>query len=314
MSGLLDELGKRLADRWLPLLVLPGAFYLAVAIAAHTLGQSHPFDLHLLTTRVIAWAKAPAATSIGGQVLLLAAVLAGSAAVGLAAQALGTLAERLTLAVGWKTWIPPLRQIAQGRVKSRQSRWDAEHATYSRLYQLARQDNDSSPAERAERAERYAAYRARTRIAPERPARPTWSGDRINAVDARLRRDLHLDLRTIWPGLWLTLPGTARSEITAARQALASATTLSAWAVLYAPLVGWWWPASLIAIAVAVSGWHRTRTSADAYATLLEASSRLYARDLAHHLGVDHSQPLGQQTGDSLTAALHTQPPLAPGS
>jgi hypothetical protein len=100
MNGLLDELGKRLADRWLPLLVLPGALYLAVAIAAHTLGQSRPFDLHHLTTQVIDWAKSPAATTVGGQVVLLAAALAGSAAAGLAAQALGSLAERATLAAG----------------------------------------------------------------------------------------------------------------------------------------------------------------------------------------------------------------------
>jgi hypothetical protein len=322
MGGLLDELGKRLADRWLPLLVLPGAFYLAVAIAAHTLGQSHPFNLHRLTTQVIAWAKTPVAASAGGQVVLLAAALAGAAAAGLAAQALGTLAERLTLAAGWSTWIPPLRQLAHSRVENRQRRWDAEHDTYSRLYQHALEDNQpalngddpesAEQAEQAEQAERHTAYRARTRIAPERPARPTWSGDRIYAVNVRLKRDLHLDLPTIWPGLWLTLPDTARSEITTARQALASATALTAWAVLYALLAGWWWPASLIAVILAVTGWHRTRTSVGAYATLLEASTRLYARDLAHHLGVDQPMSSGKQAGESLTAALHTEPPLAP--
>ena len=78
MGGFLDELGKKLADRWLQLLVLPGAFYLAVAIAARTLGQSRPFDLHRLITQVIAWAKTPAATTVGGQVVLLAAALAGA--------------------------------------------------------------------------------------------------------------------------------------------------------------------------------------------------------------------------------------------
>jgi hypothetical protein len=208
MGGLLNELGKRLADRWLPLLVLPGAFYLAVAITARTLGQSRPFDLHRLIAQVIAWAKTPAATTVGGQVVLLAAALAGSAAAGLAAQAVGSVAERLTLAAGWSTWMTPLRQFAGTRVESRQRRWDEKHAAYSRHHNLARESNDPDP------GERHAAYRARTRIGPERPARPTWSGDRINAVDARLTRDLHLDLATIWPALWLTLPGTARTEIT----------------------------------------------------------------------------------------------------
>ena len=310
MGSFLDELGKKLADRWLQLLVLPGALYLAVAIAARTFGQSRPFDSHRLTTQVIAWAKSPAATTAGGQVVLLAAALAGATAVGLTAQALGSLIERLTLAASWRTWIPPLRQLAAKRVDDRQRRWDTQHATYSRLYWLALDDDHDL----AKRTERYAAYGARTRIAPERPERPTWSGDRINAVDIRLMRDLHLSLPAIWAGLWLIMPGPARTELTAARQALASATTLTAWAVLYALLVGLWWPAALIAIILAVTGWHRTRAGADAYATLLEASTRLYARDLARHLGVARAQSLDQQTGDSLTATLHSEPPPAPKS
>ena len=54
-------------------------------------------------------------------------------------------------------------------------------------------------------------------------------------------------------------PRSARTEITAARQALASAATLTAWAVLYLILAGLWWPAALIAIILAVTGWHWTR-------------------------------------------------------
>ena len=310
MGGFLDELGKKLADRWFQLLVLPGAFYLAAVVAAHTLGQSRPFDLHRLTTQVIAWAKTPAATTVGGQVVLLAAALAGATAAGLIAQALGSLIERLTLAADWRTWKPPLQQLAGKRVDDRQRRWDTQHATYSRLYWLAL-DDDRDP---VKREERYTAYRARTRIAPECPERPTWSGDRINALDVRLKRDLHLNLPAIWAGLWLTFPGPARTEITTARQALASATTVAAWAVLYALLAGLWWPAALIAVILAVTGWHRTRAGADAYATLLEASARLYARDLARHLGVDHAGSLDQQTGDSLTATLRSEPPPAPKS
>jgi hypothetical protein len=306
MGGFLDELGKKLADRWFQLLVLPGALYLAVAIAARTLGQSRPFDLHQLITQVIAWAKTPAATTVGGQVVLLAAALAGAAAVGLASQTLGSLIERVTLAAGWRTWMPPFLQLAGRRVGRRQSRWDSQHAIYSDHYNRAQQGNDPDP------AERRAAYRARTRIAPERPERPTWTGDRINAVDVRLTRDLHLDLPTVWAALWLTLPDPARTEITAARQALASATTLTAWAVLYALLAGLWWPAVLIAIILAVTGWHRTRAGADAYATLLEASTRLHAGDLGRQLEADQVPSVKQRTGESITATLHTEPPPLP--
>ena len=125
--------GRKLADRWLQLLVLLGALYLAMAVAARALGQSRPFDLHRLTTQVIAWDKTPAAAAVGGQMVLLA----GAAAAGLAAQALGSLAGRLTLAAGWSAWIPPLRQLAAKRVHGRRSRWDTGHATYSNHHNQA---------------------------------------------------------------------------------------------------------------------------------------------------------------------------------
>ncbi len=86
---------------------------------------------------------------------------------------------------------------------------------------------------------------------------------------------------------------------------------LSAWAALYLGLAVWWWPAMVIALLVGISGWRRTRTSADAYATLLEAITRLYTRELAERLGLDASGPLTAQAGDALTRLLtHSQPPL----
>ncbi|MEV5750749.1 hypothetical protein AB0L00_23245 [Actinoallomurus sp. NPDC052308] len=243
MGGFLGELGKKLAERWLSLLVLPGALYLAVFIVARTLGHRHALDVHRLTGRVTAWAKAPSAVTTGGQLVLLAAALAGAAGVGLAAQGLGSAAERLALAADWRTWPRPLRLLAQRRVERRRARWDAEHARYHRLYAEAEQALKQTGT-RLDPADRHAAYQAWTRIGLERPDRPTWSGDRVNAAATRLRRDLNLDLPTVWPNLWLHLPETARTEVTAARAALARATTLAGWAVLYAPLVWWWWPAS----------------------------------------------------------------------
>ncbi|MFF1651616.1 hypothetical protein [Streptomyces sp. NPDC058240] len=104
MGVLLSQLGTKLAERWLSLLVLPGALYLAVAATGHTLGHLHPFDLARLTHQITAWARHPAASTVGGQVVLLAAILAGAAAAGLVAQALGLLTERLCLAADWSTW------------------------------------------------------------------------------------------------------------------------------------------------------------------------------------------------------------------
>lgn len=310
MGGMLTELGKKLAERWLSLLVLPGALYLAIAATAHTLGHTRPFDLHRLTGQITEWASAPAAGTVGGQVVLLAAVLAGAAAIGLAAQAVGSLAEHLHLAADWHIWPAGARHLAEGATKSRRTRWDTAAGDWHRH----RDDAGAARTRgtRAAPAAREAAYAAMTRISAERPDRPTWSGDRIHAVAVRLERDYHLDLATLWPHLWLILPDTVRTEITAARQTLVRATTLTAWAFLYLPLAVWWWPATAITAVLAATSWRRTRTAADTYATLMEAAARLHARDLADRLGLEPAGPLTQESGDTLTRHLIPSQPSRP--
>ncbi|WP_405829284.1 hypothetical protein [Streptomyces sp. NBC_00105] len=310
MSVLLGELSKKIAERWLSLLVLPGALYLAVAATAHVLGHAHALDLARLTARVTGGAKAPIATTAGGQVVLLAAVLAGAAAVGLAAQGLGSLVERGTLAAGWRAWPSPFRQLADRRVSRRRDRWRAQHAIYHQQFELARAALVNGV--HLDPRVRHTAYRARTRIAVELPDRLTWSGDRVHATAVRLDRDYTLDIATVWPYLWLHLPEPVRAEITTARQELARATTLGGWALLYAPLTAWWWPAAALTAVIAVTAWQRTRTATDTHALLVEATARQYAGDLARHLGIEHAGPLTPHLGDALTRLLFTQPPPRP--
>ncbi|WP_369263627.1 hypothetical protein [Streptomyces sp. R35] len=313
MGGLLSELGKKLADRWLSLLVLPGALYLAVASAAQALGHAHPFDLSRLSSQITASANAPAARAAGGQVVLLLAVLAASAAVGLAAQALGSIAERVYLAADWHTWPSPIRNTINSRVSGRQRSWDAA----ARIWHRQREEAARTLAiggRRSDHTQRQAAHRAMTQIATERPTRPTWSGDRIHAAAVRLERDHQLDLATVWPHLWLILPDSARTEITTARQTLTRATTLFAWALLYLPLTAWWWPAATISVALTLTGRIRTRTAIDTYALLLEAATRVHAGDLARHLGFTLAGPLTPEMGDKLTRFLAPSPPPPPQS
>lgn len=313
MSSFLSELGSRLADRWLSLLILPGALYLAVAAAAGVLGWGHALDLHLLITTLTAWAKAPPATTAGGQVVLVAGVLAGAAAVGLTAQALGAGAERLALAADWRRWPRPMRRLAQHRVDHRRAAWQAAHADYHRLYELANQADLAGTALDPDQHERrHAAFQLRTRISLEQPDRPTWSGDRVYAPTVRLRRDLNLNLPTVWPALWLQLPDTARTEISTARQDLARATTLAGWVPLYAPLVWWWWPALPIALLLAAIAWRRTRNAVDTYALLIEAAVRLYTRDLAQQLGIDPNGAKLPNLGATITHHLLSQPAAPP--
>ncbi|AZP14898.1 hypothetical protein EJC51_01265 [Streptomyces aquilus] len=306
MSGFLGQLGQKLAERWLTLLVLPGALYLASAACARALGQTHPIAVNRLSGHVTAWSHSRTAATTAGQVLVLAGVLAGAAAAGLAAQALGSAIERGVLAADWRQWPFPVRDIAARRTASRRARWDALHEEYSALYRAAGPTGTTVTDE--DRDRRLATWHRKTRIAAERPERPTWSGDRINTAAVRLKRDRHLDMGTLWPHLWLTMPETTRTQITDARQDLTRATTLGGWTVLYAALTWWWWPAAVLAGVLTAVARHRIRAATDTYATLLEAAARLHTGELAAALGVSDADSTAE-SGDVVMSLLRPLPP-----
>jgi hypothetical protein len=271
LAGFGGQLGKNLADKWLGLLALPGALFLAVVATARALGQPNALDVSLLVRQVTTWAHDPAVTTVGGQVVLLLAALAMSVAVGLVARVLGAAIERVVLAADWNSWPRPAHALARRRTLARQSRWDEAHRDYSARWAEAAHamalNRQLEPDTR-----RHAALRARTSVAMERPDRPTWSGDRIHGVSVRLLRDHRLDLALLWPHLWLVLPDQERNEITAARTAMTRGTELGAWAVLYAPVTYLWWPAGVIAALLGMTARLRTRAATDSYARLVEAA------------------------------------------
>lgn len=138
--------------------------------------------------------------------MLLAAVLAGAAAAGLAAQSLGTVVERAALAAGWRAWPWPFGDLAERRVGQRQRRWDAVREEYETLRLRERAPD---PADRPRPRERYLAARKCERISVERPERPTWSGDRIHAAAVRLDQQYAM-------GEWSGLVGDAAALTLAA--------------------------------------------------------------------------------------------------
>ena len=335
MSGFWSGLTGKLAEKWLTLLVLPGALYLATATTAHILGHTHALGLHRFIITLTTWAKNPTATTTGGQIVLIIGVLLAAAATGLLVQALAAVTEQLTLATGWQTWPRPLRGIAARRTRARRTAWNTAHTRYHQLDTqletltnsptahpstpssadiLTRSCGDLAAADLAAdtRRQRDAAFRERVRISLEEPQRPTWSGDRIDAVTVRLERDFHLHLPTLWPYLWLTLPDTARTELTTARTQLTQATTLLAWTPVYLTLTLWWWPAFFLAAGIALTGRRRLHTAADTYAQLLEATTRLHLTTLADHLGIDTTHMKPHDLGQTLTHRFHTQPPPPP--
>ncbi len=309
MSGLWSELGKKLAERWMTLLVLPGTLYVAIATIAVYLGQRRALDIGLLVRTIGDTARSPTVSTAGGQAILLIAILVGAAMVGLLIQAMGTITERIVLAADWEIWLRPLAALAGRAVRRRGRRWDAAHL---RHYDLDRRALAPNPQDRPPALKLSRAARARSRIALERPRRPTWSGDRIHAAALRLYRDYHLDLATVWPFIWLVLPDRAREEVTQTRASLTRATNLSAWSMLYFPLGIRWWPAFVIGAVLATASRTRIRATVDAYAAILEATTRLYATTLATDLGVAHAGSLTTELGAALTRAVRRSSPPPP--
>ncbi|MEV4313055.1 hypothetical protein [Actinocrispum sp. NPDC049592] len=310
MGGLLTELGKKLAERWLSVLVLPGALYLAAMITAVVLGHGHPFEPRRLTDRLSQATTAANAPSAAGLIIvLLIGFLLAAAACGLAAQALGAVAQRLWLAVDWQNWPPPLWQAAGALTRRRRVRWDHAMEEYQRIREevAAARALAWTDGTRAETPSLAAAYRPVSRISAGAPERPTWMGDRLNGVSTRLADELDLDLAVVWPYLWLAAPDTTRSEITAARESLDRATTLAGWGLLYLVVGAFWWPCLLVAVVVMLTAWRRGRAATDTYALLIDATVRMRSAGLAQDLGLPHEGPLTRETGWALTTLLRNQ-------
>ncbi|MEU0666710.1 hypothetical protein ABZ508_13200 [Streptomyces lavendulocolor] len=292
MNAFLAELGKKLAERWVSLLVVPGALFVALAATGSALGHRHALDRRLLGRAVEELATHYDRRPVSA-VLLFVAVLAAAAVVGLLARALGTVVERAWLISG-PAWLT-------GRlVRRRQDRWTiaasraaagraaaAEQAPAGRAAAAEQAASGRAAAAEQAAADRAALAEERNAIALTRPARATWIGDRLRGVGVRVHAQYGLDFPFAWPRLWTLLPEACRNDLIAAREALACAATQSGWGLLYLCLGLVWWPAAAAGAALMLLGWRRGREAAANLADLTEATVDLYAADLALLLGVD---------------------------
>ncbi|MER5542696.1 hypothetical protein ABT072_09615 [Streptomyces sp. NPDC002589] len=124
MASFLTELGKRFAEKWFALLVLPGLVFVVVASGAVVLGQRRwadvgriPADVH----RIHAAAGQHDATTV---VLLSCVVLSGSVAAGLLARGLGHAVARLWLGEWWPA------PLARRLIARRRRRWSNAQRRY----------------------------------------------------------------------------------------------------------------------------------------------------------------------------------------
>lgn len=285
-----EELAKRLAERWLALLVLPGALFLVVAVVGEWQGQGTALDWARFRRGVHEVTLALPRLSVGMQVVLLVITLLGAAGAGLAVQALAGV-TRLVWLGRWP------RRLLRWRVRTRRQRW-LDLVERRRFLSVEHPDRDEDVDLLAERA---------NRIALAEPGRPTWMGDRVHAVERVALARFGLDLTFGWPRLWLVLPDTVRAEITAAEAGFASAVATGTWSLPYLALAIAWWPAAVVGVAFGVTGWSRARAAIGDLGALSEAAVDLHGRTLALALGVgdvDEKGPLTTEQGRKITAIV----------
>lgn len=273
VNAFLEEAGRKLAERWLSLLVLPGVLFLGAVAVGLTLRHRHWNDTGRLADAGRRLAATPGTQGTVALTLLLITVLLLAAAAGLAARGTASAIQQVWLGL----WPPPGRNPARLLVRWRQRRWQRLHDRYA---ELVTAPGSATPGE----AEAVAA--ARNRISVGRPSRATWMGDRIAATEARVDGQYAIDLYATWPRLWLVVPDANRAELRAANDRLQETTALAAWGVLYLVLGAWWWPAAVVGVASVLVGWRRSRVACDGLAELIEATVDVHARTLATATGV----------------------------
>jgi hypothetical protein len=291
MSIVLAELGKKYAERWVSLLVLPGLLFVAAVLTTTTL--DHSLDVGRLTSTVERMA-ASVSRRPGDLALAVAVIPVLSAAAGLAATVLAKLVARLW----FEPW--PALPLTTPLVNRRTRRWNAA----AQEFNAVRDDTASvsAPGYQA-RLDSLAAKRNAVSLGP--PERPTWMGDRLRSVSTRVWSWYRLDLEFAWPRLWLLLGDGEQESIRAAHTRLDSTVTLAGWGVLYTMLTVWWWPSMLVGAILVVVSHRQARAAVDTLAHLVEGSFDLHAADLARALGFEVAPgTLSPTVGAEVTAHL----------
>jgi hypothetical protein len=144
----LSELGKKLADKWLTLLVLPGLMFLGTLSAALLVGHTHWHDIGKLRSgleRAVGTAPRPA-VEVG---LAAVGLLLLAAAAGLLARALAAVVESV-----WVGQWPGVLSNASLTLSRRRHRWQSasRHFNLEALKPATEQDEEELHHQAAVRA------------------------------------------------------------------------------------------------------------------------------------------------------------------
>jgi hypothetical protein len=292
VTAFLEQLGAKIADRWLANLLLPGFLWLCCAVAAAQLGWSHAVDPHA----VASLARGIAGERTAAQALLLVAgTLGASAAAGLAAAGLAAVLRRAWTLPGA---VMPARWLRQQRRRRWKAANDIAAGHGSDIL------NAVDPAAATTWPEFRDAMARRDAIGLERPERPTWIGDRWLATGTRIRRAYGLDLTVVWPRLWTVLPDALRNDIATAQLAYKESSTTVSWAVFYGGVGLFWGPALIVAAGLAMTGVLQARDATRNLCELVESACDLYGHSLAGQLHVSCPGPVTPEVGKEINALL----------
>jgi hypothetical protein len=265
MTGLLTEVGKRVATRWFLGVLLPGLLLVAVAYCAAVLGHRHALDIDALNGA--AERTADSGRSRPARLVVEIALALGLAGLlGVAARGTGRLVQRF--------WLRE-RHLLPGSARSRWSRQSRELAAAKR--------------------------RGIDPVRAYLPRRPTWMGDRVRLIEARVRAQYRFSATLVWPRIWLLTPDQVHAPIGNARTRFDDACVLAGWATLYVLVGVCWWPAALAGLVTALTAVRRARVALDEFGTLVESAIDLHWRALAAALGITIA---GQEISEAEAALI----------
>ncbi|MFJ3714331.1 hypothetical protein [Streptomyces sp. NPDC090057] len=307
MTTFLQELSKKAAERWATVLLGPGLLFVVCVIVANHQGFDHALDLDQLRAYVRAVATDKAHQKPGGLAVAAGVVLVGSAAAGLAAASAGRLVERAWTPTGPRWYVGLLTRL-------RTRCWDrVDRALTEAVREAGRQVardrvRGLAPDRTFPAVERLRARR--TALSPRRPDRPTRSAQRMEDAAWRVERSYGLNLAEVWPHVWAVADGQVRDDIQILQDNYAAAGRLVAWsaALLGLTAATGWWPAAVLAAALATVALRRGRAAIDTLAVLVGAAVDLYVRDVAERMGVACPEPFTATGAARLQAILRPEP------
>jgi hypothetical protein len=290
VSDFFGELAKRLGERWLSLLAIPGVLLLAALWTGLQLGHTNALDVERLAAAVGDAGALIAGWPFTTQLLAAVGLVLIFVVIALVVQAL--VGPIRALCIG--NWSSALGLLGRALTARRRARWRKLVKERAAL-ELLHPEQDRRP-DQQNRIDGVA--RQINHIALAGPGRPTWMGDRIFALERIAVERYGLDLTFGWPRLWVVLPDSVRAEINAAQGGFAAAVFTITWAVPFLVLGLLWWPAALAGAVIALVGWSRARERVATLSELAESALDVHGRDLAIVLGVATLTSTGPLTPD----------------